>query len=564
MTSQKNNPNDPIVRLQIGKIVEVDGLHIIAELSSFISELSLIYEGNMYSIGQFGSIIKIHFGKKMLFAYVSRLRMKADYQAERGIIASSDERIIEADLFGEGEWKSSGNCWRLDFDRGVSTYPLPMQNVYITLNTEIQAIFGKTGQTALLIGEHVGAGHVPCYVDFNELLCKHTAIVGSTGSGKSCTVASILHSIIEKGPRCSYENWNPNIVILDPHGEYEQAFMNPTVLSTDRNSLKLPYWILNLQELSALLIGRTEYAATSQANIVKVALLGARQEASRQLSLDTAKITVDSPIPFSWTTFKRIINMNMPSTASKLESYNSILNKLDVLCSDMRYDYMMHEWSIDEMDPFYSILNQFLGVGNQPCIVDLSGIPNEVAGLASAVISRTLFNFKIWQTPEERQENPILLVCEEAHRYVPNRGEAQYEAAQEAIRRIATEGRKYGIGLFLISQRPSELEATVLSQCNSWIVLRITNDTDIGYIKSILPDGLSSLTSTLSGLKRQEALLVGQAALLPSRIRIKDLPFNQRPKSADVNFDVGWQNSHTVSTAITTPIKRWRYQKKLV
>ena len=154
------------------------------------------------------------------------------------------------------------------------------------------------------------------------------------------------------------------------------------------------------------------------------------------------------------------------------------------------------------------------------------------------------------------------MVCEEAHRYVPNRGEAQYEAAQEAIRRIAKEGRKYGVGLLLVSQRPSEVEATVLSQCNSWIVLRITNDADREHVRSILPDSMSGLTKMLSGLRRQEAIFVGQAAMLPSRILIRDLKPEQLPKSNDIDFDKGWQNDAAPDAHIQEVVKRWRYQRR--
>jgi hypothetical protein len=194
----------------------------------------------------------------------------------------------------------------------------------------------------------------------------------------------------------------------------------------------------------------------------------------------------------------------------------------------------------------------------------LSGVPNEVAGLASSVIARLLFNFKVWQTTSERESNPLLFVCEEAHRYVPNSGEAQYEAAQEAIRRIAKEGRKYGLGLILVSQRPSEVEETVLSQCNSWIVLRITNDTDRQHVRSILPDSLAGLTKILSGLRRREAIFVGQAAMLPSRIMMNYLEKQYLPRSNDIDFDKGWQNEPMEKDGILKTGNRWRLQQKAI
>ncbi|HPF09185.1 MAG TPA: ATP-binding protein, partial [Candidatus Cloacimonadota bacterium] len=247
---------------------------------------------------------------------------------------------------------------------------------------------------------------------------------------------------------------------------------------------------------------------------------------------------------------------------SKQDSHNSILHKLEVLQNDARLRFMMNEWVGDVNDPIATIIKQLIGSGPQPRIIDLSGVPNEVAGIASAVIARTLFSLKVWQTPEEREHDPVLLVCEEAHRYVPNSGEAQYEAAQDAIRRIAKEGRKYGLGLILVSQRPSEVEATVLSQCNSWIVLRITNEADRDHVKSVLPDSMSGLTKMLSGLRRQEAIFVGLAAIVPSRIMIRNLESNKLPKSDDVDFEKGWQTEFDNDDHIVTVSKRWRYQQK--
>jgi DNA helicase HerA-like ATPase len=221
----------------------------------------------------------------------------------------------------------------------------------------------------------------------------------------------------------------------------------------------------------------------------------------------------------------------------------------------------MFPWD-NAKDPFPIILSQFNGEGEPARIVDLSGVPNEVAGLAAAVIARTLFNMKVWQSTAERQADPMLLVCEEAHRYVPNRGEAQYEAAQEAIRRIAKEGRKYGLGMILVSQRPSEVEPTVLSQCNSWIIHRVTNDADREQVRGILPDSVSGLTKMLSGLRRREAIFVGQAAMLPSRILIRELCGSELPRSQDIDFDNGWQNAPMTSAQLSEVAKRWRYQEK--
>jgi len=569
MTTESANPNDPVENLAIGTIIEVDGSHIVAELNPGITELSRIYGGEAYPIGQFGSIVKIHFGRRIIFAFIGRLRMKAEYQLERGFAsqAPTDERVIEANLFGEGEWLHDATIsppgWELNFDRGVATYPLPQQTVYLTPKRELRFIYGHGKGPSVHLGEHVGTGGTKCYAEMNELLGKHTAILGSTGSGKSGTVAAVVHSLLEWGTEAGLASWKPRIVVLDPHNEYSAAFPNHQKLSTDNGSLILPYWLLNFTETVALMIGKTEFVATSQANNVKTALLQARIAGAGVLGLDAKKITVDSPVPYKLATFIKIVTdaKNLLS-ASKQDSHNSILEKLDILVRDARVGFLMKEWDGAAEDPFPRILSQLVGDGPQPRIVDLSGVPNEVAGVTSAVIARTLFNLKVWQTADERQSDPVLLVCEEAHRYVPNRGEAQYEAAQEAIRRIAKEGRKYGLGLLLVSQRPSEVEATVLSQCNSWIILRITNDADREHVRAILPDSMVGLTKMLSGLRRQEAIFVGQAAILPSRILIRSLSPTQLPRSNDIDFNVGWQKPNMSSEELKIVVNKWRYQEK--
>ena len=585
MNDKKRNPADPIGNLAIGNIIEVDGSRIVAELDRGLTELSRVYAGETYPIGQFGSIVRIHFGRRLIYALVGRLRMKAEYEAERGLThqASADERVVEADLFGEGEWTlDNAGTAQLQFQRGVATYPLPQQTVYLTPKSELRSIYGHKKGAVIQLGEHVGSGGAPCYADMNELLGKHTAVLGSTGAGKSGAVAAIIHSLLERGTDVGHANWMPQIVVLDPHNEYGKAFKGHKRLSTDEGTLSLPYWLLDLEETISLLIGKTEYAATSQFNIVKNALLTARMKSTSDvLKLDATKLTVDAPIPYVLGEpsglddfgaingakyeigFVGAINAQRPENKNKKdhEDYNKVLRKLDSLMKDERLAFMMKPWN-GIGDSMTEVLTQFLGDGVRVRIVDLSGVPNEVAGTASAAIARTLFSLKVWQTADERAASPVLLVCEEAHRYVPNSGEAQYGAAQGAIRRIAKEGRKYGIGLMLVSQRPSEVETTVLSQCNSWIVLRLTNEADREHVKGILPDSMAGLTKMLSGLRRQEAIFVGQAAMLPSRIMIRDLADEQLPKSNDIDFDKGWQNAGMSTAQLGAVASRWRYQKR--
>lgn len=560
------NPNEPISNLKIGSIIEVDGMRIVADIDSAVTELVRVYGGVIYPIGQFGSIIKIHYGARLIFGYVERLRMKSDYEREKGAVpTSSSARIIEASLFGEGEWILDEEGWQLRFDRGVATFPLPQQNVYLTPRVDLGFIYGKGTGSVIHLGEHVGSGGVPCYAEMNELLGKHTAVLGATGSGKSGTVAALLHAICDRGEREEYSSWHPQIIILDPHNEYGAAFPKHVRLCTDENTLNLPYWLLDLQETVSLFVGKTENVATSQANIIKTALLLARQDSAETMDIDVNSINVDSPVPYRIDTFINNVEnkTNMPSQESKQDSWKKILNRIEILKNDSRLQFMMQEWN-NENDALPTVIKQFLGAGDSIRIVDLSGVPNEVAGLTSSAIARILFSVKLWQTQEERENTPILLVCEEVHRYVPNRGEAQYEAAQGAIRRLAKEGRKYGIGLMLVSQRPCEVDATVLSQCNSWVVLRITNASDRSHVQEMLPDSFVGLTKVLSGLRKREAIFVGESAVLPSRILIRDLVKDQKqlPRSQDIDFDKGWQEQPITDDQMLSVGKRWCLQKR--
>ncbi len=563
MLKINSNPSQPIENLSIGSIIEVDGVNIVAELDKSVKDLTRIFEGNTYYIGQFGSIIKIHFGRRILYGYVSRLRMKSEIMDINVPTDNNDARIIEFSLFGEGEWNNQGGDWNMKFERGISNFPLPLQKVYLTPTSELKQIFtsAEEAENLIKIGTYSGTGGTVCLADLNELLGKHSAILGSTGSGKSGAVTVLLKSIIDK--KKDFETWHPRIVILDPHNEYTTAFKgNCSSFSTDNGSLKLPYWLLSLEELCDLLLGKAEFTATTQKNIVKKALLECRKKSAVTFGIDEDKITIDSPIPFKISEFKDLIDQDrIKLTDSKQDSYKSLLNKLDSLNDDARYNFLMEDWTSGK-DDVTEVIKQFISNDTSIHIIDLSGIPNEVAGIISSVIARTLFNFKVWETADERENNPILLVCEEAHRYVPNRGEAQYQAAQEAIKRIAKEGRKYGLSLMLVSQRPSELESTVLSQANSWIVLRLTNETDREYVKGILPDSLTGLTKNLSGLRKREAIFVGLAALIPSKILLNFLNEDERPKSNDINFIEGWKKKVYEDDQIVKIINRWRLQTK--
>lgn len=593
-----------IPSLRIGKIIEVSGNSIRIELDINITELTRTVYGQVYSVGQIGSIIKILFGRKILFGYVRMLRMQSDILAEEGkinILPGDDKRILEADLFGQGTW-SSKNA-NLNFIRGIETYPLPLQDAFLCLNDELETIYQAAenlkenkNDPMVPIGNYVGGNNAICRANIDKLFGHHCAILGSTGSGKSGTVASILHSVLSH--KSDGKFITPRIVIIDPHGEYAKAFKDKAIVYRAYNEastsavateqLKLPYWLMSSDEFRSLVIGKTEFEATSQTNMVYQAITYARLLSSGLIqnlgdnplgeSKDNepmAGITPeqilnfdrDKPIPFLLSEFTKHLDKvqgQKPNKAENLaassgrDKIDSILKKLKVLRSNPQLSFLLDEFCATS-PTLESVLSQFIGENEDKNlrIIDISGLPNEVAGPLTALIARLLFQYKLWQTREEREKDPILFICEEAHRYVPNHGEAQYKEAQEAVRRIAKEGRKYGVGLMLVSQRPSDVEATVLSQCNSWIILRLTNSNDQEHVSKFLPDSLVGLTKMLPSLTRREAIFVGEAAALPSRIRINKLDPDQLPDSNDISFVGGWANEPTKADKLKEITNRW-------
>ncbi len=597
---------DPRPELRIGRILEVNGNSLRIELDNKISELTRSIDGRVYPIGQMASIIKIHFGKKLLFAYVRMLRMRSDLLAEEGktpIEPGDDSRILEADLFGQGSW--SNKTEKLSFSRGVETYPLPLQDAYLCLNEELENIYrgaediaeAQTISPMIPIGNYIGSNNAVCRANIDKLFGHHCAILGSTGSGKSGTVASIIHSVLDY--QSNNNSLNPRIIMIDPHGEYAAAFKGRAIVykayheasssNGDAQELKLPYWLMSSDELRSLIIGKTEKEATSQNNIIYEALSYARMEKAgivknlgddpvgeaeikpeeNKNDSDVLNFDRDKPFQFYLSEFVKHIDKVQGRKKSKTEALaassgreeiDKVLKKLRILRANPQLNFLMDELN-DDSPTLETVLSQFVGESekeNQHLrIIDISGLPNETAGPLTALIARLLFQYKLWQTKDERKTDPILFVCEEAHRYVPNHGEAQYKEAQEAVRRIAKEGRKYGIGLMLVSQRPSDVESTVLSQCNSWLILRLTNSNDQQHVAKFLPDSLAGLTSMLSALTRREALFVGEAAALPSRIRIKELSKDKLPDSHDISFVKGWTNQPVTVSKLKDITDKW-------
>ena len=583
-----------------------------------VTELTRTHEGRVYPIGQIGSIVKVHFGRRLVFGFVTLLRMRSEELLElaKPIPPDADQRVMEVELFAEGIWNAAEG--RLRFVRGVTTYPLPRQGVFLLTKQETVSLYSaaegqqRTEEYDPLVSfaHYVGADNALCRANIDKMFGMHCAILGSTGSGKSGAVAALLHSVLEHKVEPE-KACHPRIVIIDPHGEYGHAFgeraevfraYNP--LGTEETAgtpINLPYWLMSADEFRTLVIGKTEQEATSQNNIVYKAITYARMVAAKLVRSSPtgyggqaftdgmdhdaprpikgvtdeqlAQFDRDKPRPFSLQEFynhivflqaARVQNNTLQKvTATDFSKYfKSILDKLSVLRMDPRILFLMDEFS-ETTPSFYDIIGQLVGdittedgINCDIRILDISGLPNEVAGPLSAMLSRLLFQYKVYQTTTERKRDPVVLVCEEAHRYVPDRGEAEYAAAQSSIRRIAREGRKYGIGLMLVSQRPADVESTVISQCGTWLVLRLTNAADQQHVSRFLPDGLSGMTKALPNLAQQEAIFVGEGAAMPARIRIRDLSEDMLPKSETAKFAEGWASQRLTGAEIKDVAER--------
>lgn len=462
---------------------------------------------------------------------------------------------IEIELFGEGLRAGIGEA-DFSFQRGVVTYPLPGQPIFVATVSELSRIYHRPDKPSIRVGTLSQASALPVYLLTDELLGKHFAVLGTTGSGKSCSVTVLLLAILEVAP-------SGHVILLDPHNEYSRAF-GATAEVIDPTTLNLPHWLLNFEESTELFVGKTEHAATSQTNILKEAILAARRGFGTP-GITKDSITIDTPIPYKLSDVVTDIKRQSAilSTSAKA-SHDKIIAKIESLQTDKRFAFLIRP-DADVNDGLAAIISQYLRLpvaGKPISIIDLSGVPSDVVDVVVSVLCRMIFDFAVWSP--RPMKVPILLVCEEAHRYAPRSDEAAFKPTKQALSRIAKEGRKYGVSLGLVSQRPSELAETILSQCNTLIALRMSNDQDQQFVKRALPDGVRSLVDVLPTLRSQEALVVGEGTAVPVRLKFNDLPEERRPHSADVPFASLWGADTAGADYVTDVVRRWRHQERPV
>ena len=544
--------------LRVGRVIEVSGARVVGELEASVDDLYRTYKSRRYTVGQVGSIVRIEAGDKLVFGIVIALRMAEVTNSDKPKGTKSPERIgdakwLEIELFGEG-LRTGIDETDFIFQRGVMTYPLPGQPIFVATVSELSRIYHRPDKPSICVGSLSQASALPVYLLADELLGKHFAVLGTTGSGKSCSVTVLLQAILGVAA-------NGHVILLDPHNEYSRAFSGSAEV-IDPTSLNLPHWLLNFEESIELFVGKTEHAATSQTNIIKEAILAARRNFGSQ-DIPKDSITVDTPVPYKLSDVLTEINRQAtPLSPSKRESHDKITAKINGLQADKRFSFLMRP-DADVSDGLIYIISQYLRipVSNKPIsIIDLSGVPSDVVDVVVSVLCRMIFDFAVWSPRPVKV--PILLVCEEAHRYAPRSDEAAFQPTKKALSRIAKEGRKYGVALGLVSQRPSELAETILSQCNTLIALRMSNEQDQHFVQRALPDGVRSLVDVLPTLRAQEALIVGEGTAVPVRVKFSDLSDDRLPHSADVPFASLWKDDSANTEYVKDVVQRWRQQER--
>lgn len=500
------------------------------------------------------------------------------------------------------------------FDRGSLLLPVPTEHAFIAEDDTLDKIFASDGEHKFPLGKLSMNKAIDLMVNGDGFFSKHIAVVGSTGSGKSCSVASMLQTIVgisnNKNANRERQN-NSHIVIFDVHDEYTAAFKlldeeKFTLNRLDIDNLQLPYWLMNSEELESMFIESNESNSHNQVSQFKHAVVLNKEK----YNPDMPDVNYDTPAYFSITEvyffienlnreiIGRLANEDKPklsngnlvtdkniyfdkihefapnssAAASKATSgpfngeFNRFSSRLESKLADKRLRFLLKPKSATG-DPhttadFESLMRQFIGYTNKAnvTVVDLSGVPFEVLSITVSLVSRLIFDFcfhysKLQHAQEKLNDIPVMLVCEEAHNYVPRDDRASYRASRKSIERIAKEGRKYGLSLMVVSQRPSEVSETIFAQCNNFLSLRLTNDADQAYVRRLFPDNANAITEILPSLAPGECVVVGDAVLLPAVVRMP-LPSPQ-PHSRSVKVHSEW-NEHWRDIQISDVIARWR------
>lgn len=529
--------------------------------------------------------------------------------------------ILSQDTEEKPKWQFHIECQAVGtlvdgntFERASVLLPVPTEPVFPVDKDTLDKLFAEDADYQFPLGQLSLNKATAMKIHGDRFFSKHIAIVGSTGSGKSCTVARILHDVVgiadEKNTNIGKQN-NSHVVIFDIHDEYTAAFtlqkeQNFTLNRLDIDSLQLPYWLMNSEELESMFIESNEQNSYNQVSQFKQAVILNKERHNPGIK----EMTYDTPVYFSITEVYRYIenmnrevigrleNENQPKladgtlvpdrrvyfdavqvfvTASTAKAdkatngpfngeFNRFVSRLETKLADKRLRFLLHPAKPDKTSfktgDFEEIMKQFVGYLNKAniTIVDLSGIPFEVLSITVSLVSRLIFDFcfhysKLRHEKDAVNDVPVMIICEEAHNYIPQKDDAAYRSSRKSLERVAKEGRKYGLSLMVVSQRPSEVSETIFAQCNNFLALRLTNNADQNYVKRLFPDNSSGITDILPNLAPGECVVVGDAVLLPAVVQMP-LP-KPEPHSQSVCVHREWKEPWRDVT-FADVISRWR------
>ncbi|MGZ8195086.1 MAG: ATP-binding protein [Methylosarcina sp.] len=550
---------DPQTPIHIGYLSEVRGDGMNARMTEeYSSELPIIKLGAQEILaGSIGSYAVIRQGNIGILALVYKVwgRDRFDTNDRR-----KTDRFIS--LIPVGEIQDNGL-----FVRGVRHYPTPGAKVYAVGMEEINAIFSKFRDYQFFIGQLASHKDYHLSLDPRALFGRHFAILGQSGSGKSWTVTSLIQNTIRAMPRS-------HLIMLDLHGEYcwkddngaiQSAFPDELVNYIDAMEMEMPYWMMTYAELVDLFIDRDDKGASMQMSFMREVLQQLKRKEAKRLGMAT--VSIDTPIYFS------LAEMYMQFKAANEErkdfgktqgalfgQFDEFLIRMQSRFNDVRYDFLLKPKIRNNSESMADMLSEFVGLGSKKAnitVVDLSSVPTDVRPAVSAQVGRLAYEFNYWNP--HRREFPITLICEEAHAYIPREKGGNFEGTKKMMERIAKEGRKYGVSIGVVSQRPTELSETMLAQCSSFICLRTTNPDDQAYIRGLVPEAEGDLTDILTSLGRGEALVLGDAAPLPTRVQIYRP--NPEPKSNDVDYYTGWREGRD-NLDVADIVNLWRTQTR--
>ena len=539
---------EPVSR--VGRIVAVTGAHAIILLDAEERP-----NGDAERSPEIGTLLKVDCATSISLALVSALSSPMPSHAK----GEQELRIVEVEFIGE--LPKDGNGTPQAFRRGISSYPSLGDTVYRASRSELSKAYACDSETSIRVGHIQQDPSIPAMIKIDEMLGKHFAVLGTTGTGKSCTVALILRRILEKNPQA-------HILLLDVHREYAQSFKGMSEVITPDNMV-LPFWLLNFEEAVEILIGQQPGRETDVEILREIIPQAKARYMNNQRrdkaggavrgSFDGSNIGVDSPLPFRTSDLTGILEeyIGKLDLRGELAPYKRLKARVETISRDPRYAFMFG--SLTVQDTMASVLARLFRIpvnGKPIAIVELGGLPSEIINVVVSVLARLAFDFGVWSAGRI----PITFVCEEAHRYVPIDKSLGFEPTKKSISRIAKEGRKYGVSLCMITQRPAELDPTILSQCNTIFSMRLTNERDQDILRAGISDAAASLLEFMSTMGTGEAITFGEGVALPTRIKFDMLPAEEMPRSNTASFTQNWAKDLPDDSFLHEIVHRWRAQ----